>query len=67
MYGVVKQSGGAIFVYSEAGRGTTFKIYLPVSSEPVPAPAGAASRVSERGTETILVVEDDRACATSCG
>ncbi len=59
VFGVVKQSGGSIFVYSEEGRGTTFKIYLPASSEPVPAPAGDGEPVSERGTETIVVVEDD--------
>jgi len=59
VFGVVKQSGGSIFVYSEEGRGTTFKIYLPASSEPVPVTAGDGEPVSERGTETIVVVEDD--------
>ena len=59
MFGVVKQSGGSIFVYSEEGRGTTFKIYLPASSEPLPAPAADGEPVSERGSETIVVVEDD--------
>ena len=39
--------------------GTTFKIYLPASSEPVPPPAGDGEPVSERGSETIVVVEDD--------
>jgi PAS domain S-box-containing protein len=63
VYGIVKQSGGYIWVYSELGRGTTFKIYLPRVAEAValpqhvPAPAEPVS--SEPGTETILVVEDE--------
>jgi CheY-like chemotaxis protein len=60
VFGVVKQSGGSIFVYSEEGAGTTFKIYLPAAgSEAVPAPAPAPEPVIARGTETIVVVEDD--------
>ncbi len=59
VFGVVKQSGGSIFVYSEEGRGTTFKIYLPISSRQVePAPA-ADEPPDERGSETVVVVEDD--------
>jgi two-component system cell cycle sensor histidine kinase/response regulator CckA len=60
VFGVVKQSGGSIYVYSEEGSGSTFKIYLPVSAaraaaggDPGAEPAGAG------GTETIMVVEDD--------
>jgi PAS domain S-box-containing protein len=58
VYGIVKQHGGSIQVYSEEGRGTTFKIYLPVASplaetEPVEPPP------VEGGTETILLAEDD--------
>jgi nitrogen-specific signal transduction histidine kinase len=62
VYGIVTQSQGHIWVYSEVGHGTTFKIYLPRVEEPArverqePQPAGAA-----RGAETILLVEDDRA------
>jgi len=59
VFGVVKQSGGSIFVYSEEGRGTTFKIYLPVSERPVDPPQNGDRPVSERGTETVVVVEDD--------
>jgi CheY-like chemotaxis protein len=63
VYGIVKQSAGNIWAYSELGRGTTFKIYLPrVTSGPRPAPA--ARTVAPRkatGSETILVVEDEDA------
>jgi two-component system, cell cycle sensor histidine kinase and response regulator CckA len=56
---VVKQSGGGIYVYSEPGRGTTFKIYFPVATaQPEPAPP-VPETGGERGTETVMVVEDD--------
>ena len=59
VFGVVKQSGGGIYVYSEPGRGSTFKIYFPVATTaPEPGPV-APERGSERGSETIMVVEDD--------
>lgn len=59
-YGIVKQSGGHISVYSEPGRGTTFKIHLPRVQGRVenPAPAQTEDAVMG-GNETILVVEDD--------
>jgi two-component system cell cycle sensor histidine kinase/response regulator CckA len=60
VFGVVKQSGGSIYVYSEEGRGTTFKIYLPAAAaDAVQLGPGAADGAAERGTETIIVVEDD--------
>jgi CheY-like chemotaxis protein len=65
VYGIVKQSGGNIWVYSEPGRGTTFKIYLPRVEEAVEAarPAGAIAG-SLRGSETVLLVEDEEAVRT---
>jgi PAS domain S-box-containing protein len=59
VYGIVKQSGGYIWVYSESGRGTTFKVYLAREEGPVSlAPAHKQRPKSYRGTETILLVED---------
>jgi PAS domain S-box-containing protein len=59
VFGVVKQSGGGIYVYSEPGRGSTFKIYLPAATA-LPEPAElAAEPDAKRGSETIMVVEDD--------
>jgi len=63
VYGIVKQSGGYIWVETEPGKGTTFQIYLPRVADSVPAPAKVAqvdeSVPIEPGTETILLVEDE--------
>lgn len=61
VYGIVKQSGGYIWVYSEPERGTTFKIYLPIVEASHPDADGAKPVLTPtyRGTETVLLVEDE--------
>jgi len=64
VYGIVKQSGGSIYVYSELGQGTTFKIYFPRVDRPIdwtPERRATERNRVERGNETILVVEDEPA------
>jgi len=65
VYGIVKQSGGNIWVYSEPGHGTIFKVYLPTVKGLAAADAApaAAAPAAGRGTETVLVVEDETAIA----
>jgi PAS domain S-box-containing protein len=62
VYGVVRQNNGFVNVYSEPGRGTTFRIYLPRSEQAgtVPRAAPAAAGERPRGTETVLLVEDEK-------
>jgi len=61
VYGIVKQSGGYVWVYSEPGKGTTFKVYLPrVKEDLIPLESSTAvSGKLLRGSETILLVEDE--------
>lgn len=62
VYGIVKQSGGYIWVYSEPGKGSTFKVYLPRVEGPLEERAPKRLPLSEeRGTGTILLVEDEEA------
>jgi PAS domain S-box-containing protein len=59
VYGIVRQSGGNIWVYSELGKGTTFKIYLPRIKENAESKQAANRAAVPKGTETILLVEDE--------
>ncbi|MGI5861049.1 MAG: PAS domain-containing protein [Myxococcales bacterium] len=61
VYGIVKQSGGNIWVYSERGQGTTFKVYLPRVDLPATETRRRSPAVIAPGTETVLVVEDESA------
>ncbi|HWZ28482.1 MAG TPA: response regulator [Gemmatimonadales bacterium] len=64
VYGIVKQSGGYVWCYSEPGQGTTFKVYLPRVDAPLDRlPARDAARAT-RGSETVLLVEDETALRT---
>ena len=60
VYGIIKQSGGYIYVYSEPGGGTTFKIFLPRTLDAPAFDAAEPSQSAPRGTEAILVVEDEQ-------
>ncbi|MFT3708430.1 MAG: PAS domain S-box protein [Archangium sp.] len=59
VYGIVKQSGGSIWLYSELGRGTTFKIYFPRTDEAQLAAQTKAISQRSLGNETVLLVEDE--------
>lgn len=77
VFGIVKQSGGHIWVYSEPGLGTTFKVYLPEATQgsaPSPRPNEEMGDPDRGGSETILLVEDEdpvrqvaRDCLTRAG
>jgi PAS domain S-box-containing protein len=62
VYGIVKQSGGDVWIYSEPGKGTTFKVYFPrAANGELAMPVEEIPQLSPRGNETVLVVEDDPA------
>jgi two-component system, cell cycle sensor histidine kinase and response regulator CckA len=61
IHGIVKQNGGHISVQSELGRGTTFRIYLPVFSRCSGAPQMSGASRDQHGRETVLLVEDEPA------
>jgi PAS domain S-box-containing protein len=59
VFGIVRQSGGTVWVYSEPGLGASFKIFLPAVMDARPEPAVRTLRQAPTGSETILVVEDE--------
>jgi two-component system, cell cycle sensor histidine kinase and response regulator CckA len=67
VYGIVKQSGGHIIVESEVGCGSKFVIYLPATAEPQQASRPEHRSHGERGSETVLVVENDKAVRSLIG
>ncbi|HEV8455856.1 MAG TPA: response regulator, partial [Gemmatimonadales bacterium] len=60
VYGIIKQTGGYVWVYSEPGQGTTFKVYLPVDEGSVQVAAASSPPVQASG-ERVLIVEDEPA------
>lgn len=64
VHGVVTQSGGHVVIQSEVGVGTTFQILLPLVIDPPPKAFVDSNRYASRGTETVLLVEDDKAVRT---
>jgi CheY-like chemotaxis protein len=61
VYGIVKQAGGDIWVYSERGHGTTFKLYFPRVMEEIAKPAATETAHTGESLETVLLVEDEKA------
>jgi CheY-like chemotaxis protein len=66
VYGIVSQIGGAIRAYSEPGVGTTMRVLLPAAEEKAASNPAATENAAQRGTETVLLVEDDETVLTLC-
>jgi signal transduction histidine kinase len=66
VYGIVSQIGGAIRAYSEPGVGTTMRVLLPASEGKAASNPTATENVAQRGSETVLLVEDDETVLTLC-
>ncbi len=66
VYGIIKQSGGYIWVYSEMGKGTVFKFYLPHADSEIRVKELPRAQVHSGGDETILLVEDDESVRKLC-
>jgi two-component system, cell cycle sensor histidine kinase and response regulator CckA len=64
VYGAISQNNGRIEVYSEPGKGTSFKIYLPPAQPQAVAPKATLNQALPRGAQTIILVEDDEAVRT---
>jgi len=60
VYGIVQQHNGFIHTYSEIGKGTIFKVYLPISEQLLPSEGEHISASAPGGTETILLAEDEQ-------
>ncbi len=60
VYGIIKQNNGFINVYSESGEGSTFKLYIPSHEEHLIDEPAIAKEISQKGSETILLVEDEK-------
>ncbi|WP_447979289.1 ATP-binding protein [Candidatus Nitrospira bockiana] len=67
VYGIVRQSGGTITVQSTVGRGTTFAVHLPISDRPVASIEEQQATLHRRGTETVLLVEDESSVRNLAG
>jgi PAS domain S-box-containing protein len=59
VFGIAQQSGGSVWVYSEPGKGTTFKVYFPRIGDSIDARRTTKTPIARRGSETVLLVEDD--------
>jgi CheY-like chemotaxis protein/anti-sigma regulatory factor (Ser/Thr protein kinase) len=59
-YGIVKEHGGDIHVYSELGKGTTFKLYFPLASSDMRIPEASSIRIVRGNGEKVLIVDDER-------